>query len=95
MLKVHLVNYEQGHFNGILTKFAKKLYEGLIGDKEFFVSIGQQPREDVDINHHINYIQYKPNNTKNTLMVTHITTDYKLDKAKKAMETADVGSCMS
>lgn len=95
MIKLHIVNYEESFNNGILTKFAKKMFEALSGREDIFVSIGDKPREDVDINHHINYLPYKPNGTKNTLMVTHIWEGYKLDSLKKSMETADYGICMS
>ena len=98
MLNIHVVNYEEGQNNGILTKFAKKLYEGLCGDKEISVSIGARPRKDVDINYHINYLPYKHENspkTKNVLFITHIWEGYKLDALKKGMETADLGICMS
>lgn len=95
MLKIHLVNYEEGINNGILSKFARKMYEELSKYDDVVVSIGNRPKEDVDINHHINYLQYKPNNTKNTLMVTHIWEGYKLDAIREGMKTADLGICMS
>lgn len=95
MLKIHLVNYEEGANNGILSKFANKMYDILSKADGISVSIGNKPREDVDINHHINYLPYAPNNTKNTLMVTHIWEGYKLDKLKEGMKTADLGICMS
>lgn len=81
--------------NGILSKFANKMYEGLCKDKSLTVSLGDKPREDVDINHHINYLQYKPNKTKNTLMVTHIFDNYKRKALEEAMKTADLGITMS
>lgn len=93
MLKVHIVNYEQGFNDGILSKFARKMHEGLRGKVD--ISMSGTPREDVDVNHHINYLPYKPNSTKNTLMVTHIWEGYKLDALRKGMETADLGICMS
>lgn len=93
---IHIVNYEKGMgLNGILSKFANKLYQEVCKDKTVSVSIGDQPRDDVDIQHHVNYLQYKPNNTKNTLMVTHIFKGYKYDAIKEALKTADVGICMS
>lgn len=92
---IHIVNYEEGINNGILSKFAKKMYEILCKNSDFVVSMGNRPREDVDLNHHINYLPYKENKTKNTLMVTHIWDGYKLDALKKGMETADYGVCMS
>lgn len=95
-ISVHLVNYEQGMgINGILSKFANKMYEELSKLKEINVSIGDKPRDDVDINHHINYLQYKPNKTKNTLMVTHIFDNYKRKALEEGMKTADYGITMS
>ncbi len=94
-MKVHIVNWEEGINNGILSKFANKMYEKLCKVDGISPSIGAKPREDVDINHHINYLPYKPNGTKNTLMVTHIWEGYKLDSLKKSMETAELGICMS
>lgn len=95
MLKIHIVNYEEGINNGILSKFANKMYDILSKKDGFEVSIGNRPRDGVDINHHINYLPYKPNNTKNTLMVTHIWEGYKLESLKEGMKTADLGICMS
>ena len=95
-MKIHIVNYEEGMgIKGILSKFAYKMYDRLCKHKEIDVSIGSQPREDVDINHHINYLQYKPNHTKNTLMVTHIFDNYKREALEEGMKTADYGICMS
>jgi len=96
MIKVHIVNFESGlGLNGILSKFANKLYEGLCGDKDLTISIGDKPRDDVDINHWVNYLPYTPNKTKNTLMVTHIFKGYKEKAITEAMKTADMGICMS
>jgi hypothetical protein len=94
-MKVHIINYEEGANNGILSKFAKKMYDILCQTPGIFPSIGNKPREGVDINHHINYAPYRPNDTKNTLMVTHIWEGYKLDKLREHMKTADLGICMS
>lgn len=94
-MKVHIINYEEGINSGILSKFAKKMYEILAKTDGVSASIGNRPRDGVDINHHINYLPYKPNDTKNTLMVTHIWEGYKLDKLREGMKTADLGICMS
>lgn len=94
-MKVHIVNWEQNFNKGILSKFANKMFDTLYKNKELEVSLSAEPRPDVDINHHINYLPYKPNGTKNTLMITHIWEGYKLDALKKGMETADVGISMS
>jgi hypothetical protein len=96
MLKIHVVNYEEGMgIKGILSKFAYKMYDELCKTGGISASIGSAPREDVDINHHINYLQYKPNKTKNTLMVTHIFDNYKRKALEEAMKTADLGITMS
>ncbi len=95
-MKIHIVNYEAGWNDGILSKFANKLVEELKKIKGVKVSISNRPRRDVDINHHINYAPYTKNSdTKNTLMVTHIWKGEKLDKLKKGMGSADMGICMS
>ncbi len=94
-MKIHLVNYEQAFNNGILSKFAHKMYDELEKIKGVEVSIGNVPEPTADINHHINYASYRHSNTINTLMVTHIDTPDKIANLKKGMETADFGICMS
>jgi hypothetical protein len=102
-MKVHIVNYEQGMgINGILSKFAQKMYEELTRNddvgrvyKDLQVTVSDKPDETADINHHINYLQYKPNKTKNTLMVTHIFDNYKRKALEECMKTADLGITMS
>ena len=98
-MKINLVNYEQPFNNGILTKYSERISENLtlLGIEN---TITPLPVQDCDINHHINYLQYhrhidRCNRTKNTLMVTHITTDAKFEAVQAAMQTADVGICMS
>jgi hypothetical protein len=94
-MKVHIINYEQGFNDGILSKFARKLHDELEKTDGIEVSIGNVPEPTADVNHHINYLPYRHSNTVNTLMVTHIWEGYKLDKLKEHMETADMGICMS
>lgn len=96
-LKVTIVNYEQGQNNGILSKFANKLNEQLVS-MNVLSKVSPIPDPTSDVNHHINYLPYKKENspdTINTLMITHIWKGYKLDAVKKGMETADMGICMS
>lgn len=95
MLKVHLVNYEEPRFNGILSKFAYKMKDELENIKGVKVSVSNKPDSKADINHHINYAPYQPVKGINTLMVTHIDTPHKIMSLKKGMETADMGICMS
>lgn len=84
---MHIVNYELGINNGILSKYANKMAE-VLG-----CSVSNKPEG--DINHHINYLPYKPNGKRNTLMITHIWEGYKLEAVKEGMKTADYGICMS
>lgn len=94
-LKIHLVNYEQAFNDGILSKFARKMYDELEKTKGIEVSIGNVPEPTADVNHHINYAPYRHSSTVNTLMVTHIWTGDKLNRLQEGMKTADMGICMS
>lgn len=81
--------------DGILSKFARKMYDELEKTKGVTVTMGNVPNPEADINHHINYLPYKHTGTINTLMVTHIWEGYKLDTLREHMNTADMGVCMS
>ncbi len=94
-MKIHIVNYEQAFNNGILSKFARKMYDELEKREGIEVSIGNVPEPSADVNHHINYLPYRHSNTVNTLMVTHIWKGNKFDALKEGMKTADMGICMS
>lgn len=96
-MKITVVNYEQGRFNGILSKFAKKLHDEF---KKLDVEseVSPFPNKDSDVNLHINYLPYKHEdspNSFNALMITHIFDGYKMEAVKKGMETANIGICMS
>lgn len=94
-MRIRIINYEKGLFNGILSKFAEKMRDELLkrGEK---VSIGTDGDKKADICHHINYQSYRHvPDTINTLMVTHITTPEKLENLQEGMKTADWGICMS
>ena len=98
-MKIHIINWEQAFNNGILSKYAHKMYDELEKVKGVEVTIGNVPNPEADINHHINYLPYKHTGTINTLMVTHIWDGYKLDSLKKSLgkfkDSADMGICMS
>lgn len=94
-MKVHLVNWEQAFNDGILSKFARKMYDELEKVKGIEVSIGNVPEPTADVNHHINYLPYKHSGNVNTLMVTHIWEGYKLNALQDHLKTADLGICMS
>jgi len=94
-IKIHLVNYELGRFDGILSKFAYRMRDELKKRKGIEVTVDNVPNKDADINHHINYASYRHVDTINTLMITHVDTPYKEANLKVAMSTADYGICMS
>lgn len=94
-IKIHIINYEQAFNDGILSKFARKMYDELEKHKDIEVSLGNVPEPTADVNHHVNYLPYKHSSTINTLMVTHIFDGYKFDTLKEHLETADMGICMS
>ena len=98
-MKIHIVNYEQGiGMNGILTKYARMLERELL-DLGHKVSVSEKP-EKADINHHINFISYRPSGGKDTVMITHLTGDKnhsekeKIEIARECMETS-YGICMN
>ncbi len=96
-MKIHIVNYELGRYNGILSKFANKMVEELKRVEGIEVTMSERPSKNADVNHHINYqsFHFDAPGTINTLMVTHITTPSKLENLKRGMEKADWGVCMS
>lgn len=82
-MNINIVNYESGYgINGILTKYAEKMHETL---KRMGVSVttSSSPDHRADINHHINYLAYRPQPGLNTLMVTHFTGDQGLKDHQK------------
>lgn len=93
-MKVHIVNYEEPRYNGILSKYAYKMKEELEKLK-VKVTVSNEPDPKADINHHINYRSYRSSGTTDTLMVTHITTTDKMESLKAGMKTAKKGICFS
>ena len=93
-MKVHIVCYEDVH-GWILGKFALKLQEHLrpLG---VAASISKQPDPQADINHHIIYYDYDGRKTTtDTVMVTHIDTDWKRERLRQQLVNAAMGICMS
>jgi hypothetical protein len=93
-MKVHIVCYEDVH-GWILGKFALKLQEHLrpLG---VAASISKQPDPLADINHHIIYYDYDGRKTTtDTVMVTHIDTDWKRERLRQQLVNAAMGICMS
>jgi hypothetical protein len=95
-MRINIVNYEEGKFDGILSKFAYRMKDELIklGHE---VVVSPVPDSSFEVNHHINYLPYKHNPEYkgiDTLMVTHIWEGYKKDAVLKGLKTA-FGVCMS
>lgn len=95
-MNVNIVNYEEGRFNGILSKFAYRMKDELV-KLGYDVKVSSSPDNSYSVNHHINYLPYRFENSPdsiNTLMVTHIFEGYKFDALKEAIKTSH-GICMS
>jgi glycosyltransferase involved in cell wall biosynthesis len=98
-MHINIVKYESDKNvkDGILTKFANKMYEELtkLGMSS---KISDSPDPNAHINHHIHYTHYKTGGGGvNTLMVTHFLDGQyqKIDILKDALKTADMGICFS
>lgn len=89
-LKVNIVCRDEAW---IFRKFAERMKDCL-ESKNVKVMISPDPREDVDINHHIPYAAYTPY-TNDTLMITHVDNSKKVDIIKKQLQIARLGICMS
>ncbi len=92
-MKVRIVNYEGGGW--ILTKFAQRMNENL-NDMGVRSEIGTLPDPAADINHHIPSHPYLPlADFGDTLMITHVDCQYKIDLLSHQLKTARMGICMS
>lgn len=99
-MNINIVKYEidgKAKDNSITTKFAHKMNEELL-KLGFSSQVTNAPDPKADVNHHIHYTHYKTGGGGvNTLMVTHFLEGQyqKIEILKKALETADMGICMS
>lgn len=89
-LKVNIVCVDSGW---IFKKFADRM-KSILEKNNVEVTISSQPREDVDINHHIPYVAYAPQKN-DTLMITHVDNIRKIELLKKQLNVAGMGICMS
>jgi len=92
-MKIRIVNYEDDSW--ILGKFALRLCENLklLGVE---ADVDKVPCPNADINHHIAYVYYNgKRTTRDTVMVTHVDFQWKLDKLKAQLRNAEMGICMS
>ncbi|SRR6266404_1587351 len=93
-MKVRIVCYEEVDA-WILGKFARRLNENL-RLQGVDVDIAKTPDPSADINHHIIYFDYDGRKTTTeTVMITHIDTDWKLDRVRQQVIEAEMGVCMS
>lgn len=88
-MKVNIVCQEQ---TWIYKKFADKLLDYQTEEIEMMIST--TTRDDVDLNHHIPCLNFKPY-SNDTLMIAHIDDDKKVQILKKQLEVASLGICMS
>lgn len=93
-MKVRIVCYED--VNGwILGKFARRLQENLIL-QGVDATVANAPDSSADINHHIIYCSYDgKKTTTETVMITHIDMDWKIDQVRRQLVEAEMGICMS
>ena len=89
-LKINIVCQEQ---MWIYKKFAEKLRDNLL-DESLEIIISNDSRKDVDINHHIPCLNFTPY-SNDTLMITHIDDEKKIQILKKQLQIARFGICMS
>jgi hypothetical protein len=93
-MKVRIVCYEEVDA-WILGKFARRLNENL-RLQGVDVDIAKTPDASADINHHIIYFDYDGRKTTTeTVMITHIDTDWKVDRVRQQVIEAEMGVCMS
>jgi hypothetical protein len=93
-MKVRIICYEDLN-QWILGKFALRLAEHL-KKKGVEVDIAKVPSPLADINHHIIYYNYDgAKTTTETVMITHIDTDEKVNQLKQQLILAEMGICMS
>lgn len=89
-IKLNIVCSDSGW---IFKKFADKMSFWL-KKLDVDVTVSNEPRSDVDINHHIPYVAWKPF-VNDTLMITHVDCSKKVDLLKKQLKIAGLGICMS
>jgi len=93
-MRVRIVCYEEMG-SWILGKFSLKLQEEL-GKLSIDADIARVPDHSADVNHHVIYIDYDGRRSSlDTVMVTHIDTDWKFRKLKSQLSDAATGICMS
>jgi hypothetical protein len=93
-MRVHIVCYEDLH-KWILGKFAMRMCENLerLGTQ---VDISKTPDPKASINHHIIYYNYDGRKTTTeTVMITHVDTDFKVEQIRRQLVNAEMGICMS
>ncbi len=89
-MRIHLVCNED---SWILRKFAIRMSDCL-AKTDIDYSISDQSRDDVDLNHHIQFATFKAH-FNDTLMISHVDCGRLLAHLKTQLRTARLGICMS
>ena len=89
-VRINLVCDDSGW---ILNKFATRM-ESCLKEANVDVVISDQSREDVDLNHHIQFASFKAY-SNDTLMISHVDCQRLFDHLNKQLQTARLGICMS
>lgn len=97
-MKINIVNLDKDKW--ILTKFANRLKLELLklGHK---VQVSKKPKSDVDVNHYIIFLFLKdkpsffPIKTVNTVMLTHVNSEFRYQKVREISKYMDAGISMS
>jgi hypothetical protein len=93
-MKVHIICYEDLE-DWILGKFAMRLCDEVIA-QGIACDVSSSADPTADINHHINYSGYDGRKTTiDSLMLTHINTEQKLERVRTQLVDAAMGICLS
>jgi hypothetical protein len=93
-MRCNIVLDDRSH-GGIIEKIAIRLNENL-NEQGVFSKIINKPTNDVDVNHFMMYYYAEPIAlVKNTMFITHVDFDWKLESLKEKIKYVDKGICMS
>jgi hypothetical protein len=93
-MRCNIVLDDRSH-GGIIEKIALRLNENLC-QQGVNSEITNKPTCDADINHFMMYYYAEPvMSVKNTMFITHVDFDWKLESLKEKIKYVDIGFCMS
>lgn len=91
-MKINICCYERGWIFG---KIAIRLRDH-VAARGINCIVGDRPKDNVEVNHHIGGLGYNGKTpTINTLMVTHVDEQSKVDGFRKLLAAANMAICMS